>query len=503
MTEKQTLSNKVVKSSLWLVMFQVFDNVLGLVRLIVLARLLSPAAFGLVGIAWLVLQIISAFTQTGIQAALIQIKDIDNKLNAAWSYLVLRGVILYSLVFVTAPWMASFFNSPESSNIIRVISLTLLFEGFTNIGVVLFQKDFEFHKHFIQQIAGNVLDAAIAIIAAFIFKNVWAIVYGAVIGSFVKCLLSYILSPYKPKFDFDLQKIKEMSNFGKWIFGSNILQFMYSQGDDLLVGKVLGTLYLGYYQLAYKISNLPATQITHIISTVLFPAYSKIQHEKNKLREVYITSLQLTSFLSFFLGTLIIYFTHDFILLFLGEQWLPIQLPMQILTVWGILRSIGSTTGPLWHSLGKPKIVTQLQFLQTVLFLITIYPLTQMYGITGTSLSIVFAALIPNIIAMYLVARTLNTRYSAVVLSLLYPFIFSCVVAVNYYVLKSTLFTSTTFVQFTLEASIIIAVFIGISLLCSKFFKYKLYRNVLLVMDEFPVPSAIKTKIRILLNPFA
>lgn len=473
------LSHTVFNAAFWQLLFQILDNVLGFLRLLILARLLTPADFGLVGVAWLILQILNTFTQTGIHQALIHKQQIEKYLNTAWTYLLLRGIILYVLLFISAPLLSSFFNSPETSAIIRMIGITLLFEGLGNIGTIYFQKNLTFNKQFILQITGNTTDFIVAIGLALIFHNVWAIVLGALANSFVRMSIGYLLSNYRPRIEFDKSKWKELSSYGKWIAGSNVLQFIYSQGDDILVGKILGTTSLGFYQLAYRISNLPATQITHIIGSVMFPAYAKVKDDIHRVGKIYLSVLQVIAFLSFFLGTMIILFAHDFTYLFLGEKWLPMVPAMQILTIWGVIRSIGATTGPVWQAIGKPDFVTKIQAVQVILLGILILPFTYYMGMNGTALAVVFMALIPNFLALVITSNSLKIRNNKIFKILLFPILFSFISYILFGYLQLTVLKNINILNFIYSAVIITFTHLIISLIFNKLHLYMFFNDII------------------------
>lgn len=176
--------------------------------------------------------------------------------------------------------------------------------------------------------------------------------------------------------------------------------FLITQGDDIFVGKLLGTAALGFYQMAYLISNLPATEITHVISQVTFPTYSKLQDNIEKLRRSYLQATQLTLFISFPIAAAILVMAPQFTQIFLGEKWKPMVPAMQALAIFGATRSFGATMGPLFQGAGKPEILTKLALLQLVMLAGIIFPLTQRWGIMGTSVAIV----IPNVIVQCLAA---------------------------------------------------------------------------------------------------
>jgi O-antigen/teichoic acid export membrane protein len=328
---------------------------------------------------------------------LIQNKeDIKSYLDAAWTILILRGFILFAILYFIAPYTAIFFKVPEAKPIIQVIGFSMLLQAFTNIGVIYFQKELEFNKEFKYQFAGTLVDFIVAISAVLILRNVWALVFGLLAGNAARCFVSYLIHPYRPHLSFDLYKAKELFGFGKWILGSSILIFLITQGDNIFVGKLLGATALGFYQIAYRISNMPATEITHVISRVIFPAYSKLQDNIPKLREAYLKVLQLTAFLSIPIAGLIFVLAPDFTRILLGEKWMPMVPAMEVLVFAGLVRSIAATTGPIFQATGKPKIDTKWQIVRLFVIAVLIYPFTMKWGILGTSIVVFLSIFISN-----------------------------------------------------------------------------------------------------------
>jgi len=388
-----TLSQRVIKSGFWVFFLRIINRGFSLIRLIILARILAPSDFGLMGIALLTMSTLETFSKTGFQAALIQKKeDIESYLNSAWTVLILRGFILFIILYFIAPYAAIFFNLPEAKPIIRVIGFSILFQAFTNIGVTYFKKELEFNKEFIYQFSGTLADFIVAISAVLILRNVWALVLGLLAGNVTRCFVSYLIHPYRPRLNFALEKVKELFGFGKWIMGSSILIFLITQGDDVFVGKLLGTTALGFYQLAYRISNIPATEITHVISQVTFSAYSKLQDNIPKLREAYLKALQLTAFLSFPIAGLIFALAPDFTRIFLGDKWMPMVPVMQVLCIFGVTRSLNATTGPIFQAVGKPSILTKISLSQLTFLAAIIYP----FAIKGELIGVSWAVTLTN-----------------------------------------------------------------------------------------------------------
>jgi len=360
--------------------------------------LLAPNDFGLLGIALLALSTLEIFSQTGFRAALIQKKEnIESYLDTAWTVSAIRGIVLFLILYLSSPIISKFFNSSQAMLVIKVISISILLSGFRNIGILFFQKELEFKKQFIYEFSATIVDLTVAISLSFILRNVWALVWGILAANFVRFVMSYVLLPYRPKFKIQKEKFKDLFGFGKWVLGSGILVFLTTQGDDIFVGKMLGVTTLGFYQMAYMLSNLPATEITHVISRVTFPAYSKLQEDLPRIKEAYLNVLHLIAFISVPLAGGIFILVPDFTKIFIGEKWMPMVPVVQVLVLAGLIRSIAATTGPIFHGVGKPKINTMWQTIRLIVLIALIYPLSMRWSIMGTSLAVIISIFVATI----------------------------------------------------------------------------------------------------------
>lgn len=466
-----TLSQRVVRGGFWVFALRIASRVLTLIRTIVLARLLAPSDFGLMGIALLAMSALETFSQTGFQATLIQKReDIEDYLDTAWTVSALRGLVLFAILYLAAPYIALLFDSPAAAPIMQVIGMSMLLNGLTNIGVIYFQKELEFNKRFVYQLSGTTADLVVAITAVLLLRSVWALVFGHLTGNLVRFVMSYLIYPYRPRVRFEAGKAKDLYGFGRWVLGSSILMFLLTQGDDALVGKVLGATALGFYQMAYRLSNLPATEISHAISQITFPAYSKLQDNPLKLREAYLKTLQFTAFISIPLAGAIFILAPEFTKIFLGEKWMLTVPAMQALALWGLIRSIGATMGPVFQSTGKPEILTRLQFVALVLLVILIYPLSMRWGILGTSLAVISSTLIPNLAAGYMVIKVTQCRIWDFCGRIGFPLINTVIVILFVLVLKSYLIDPIEMLEFMFIVMFSILVYLGATFLFDKLF---------------------------------
>lgn len=383
-----TLAHKVARSTFWVAASYTFSNVLYFLRTIILVRLLNPIDFGLMGIARVVINMLNLFSETGIDRALVQRKEVgESTLNSAWIITAIRGISLFILLYFSSSLISVFYRNEHLSPILKFISLSFLFNGLTSAGVFLFVKELNFKNKVIFEQANAISNTVVSVALAIIFKNVWALVIGHVVGAFVGFLFSYKLYPFKPSLKLDLDAVKGLFRFGKYVFGSGILVFLTIQGPDALVGKILGLNPLGFYVLAFGIANTPTTSVTHVVSQIAFPAYAKLQNDLPKLREGYLKVTRLVTSLSAPIAGGIFMLIPEFVQIFLGTRWMPIVLPVRILCVLGFFRSIASTVGPVFYGIGRPDLEFKLASFNLTLLAIFIYPFTVTLGIIGTSIA--------------------------------------------------------------------------------------------------------------------
>jgi lipopolysaccharide exporter len=430
LTPSEKLSHRVLSASFWMVSIRVASRLLGIVRIIVLARLLAPADFGLMGIALLVGGLLDGFTGIGLQTALVQRKgDIRGYLNPAWTAYLIQQSFLSIILFASGDWIGSFFNSPLAGQIVRVMGLANLITGFTNIGMVYFDKELQFNKKFIYEIAVSLTDIIVTIPAAFILRSAWALVFGALASNLAGVIVSYIIQPYRPRFSFDMSKIKELFQFGRWILLNGMVLTLYKRSDSFFVGKILGAQSLGFYQLANRFSDEPILEIKTVIGSVTFPTFSKLQDNKPALSHSFLKAIELISGLAMPAAVIILFLAPDFVRVVLGEKWLQSASAMQILGFAAASRVTITACDPLFWGLGRPNIIFYMNLVRMLALLALIYPLTKMFGIAGTSVAVLIGVLASWPILFWSLKKYLNINGIRLLRSLVIPVITSLAMA--------------------------------------------------------------------------
>jgi lipopolysaccharide exporter len=385
-TGREQLGARIARGSAWTAARQGVQQACALIQLVVVARLLPPAEVGLFAMATLVLTITRALTETGFEQALIQRTQLDDEvLDVGFSVVLLRAALVAAVVAAGAELFAGFFGEPRVAELLRVLAVAMLIEGFTNNRVAMFQRELDFRRYFFFHASGQILGLMTTLLSAYLLHNVWAVVYGQLAGAAARVLASYALSRRWPRLRFRFAIARELLSYGRWVGASSILLFLLVNGDNLFIGKVIGATALAHYAWAYQLANLPALFITQILSSVMFPALAAVRGEPERLGELFVRSMRLTLLLSLPSAMLIAVLCEPFTRALLGARWLPIIPITYALSCFGVMRALGASAGALFLALGRPDLRTKIQVAQLAVFAAAIYPLYLRFGVLGVA----------------------------------------------------------------------------------------------------------------------
>jgi O-antigen/teichoic acid export membrane protein len=395
----ESLSPKVIRSGLWSLGGNWIIRGIGIIKLIILARLLSPLDFGILGLATLSINFLNVFSETGIESALIQRDKIGrSELDTAWTIGIIRGLVLFSLLFMSSGWIASYFGNSALKPVLKVMATVFLVGGFINVGIVFFPKELEFKKKVSLDLVSDIAGAVVTILLAFWLRSVWAPVIGSIAWGITRCVGSYRMHLYRPKFFWAWSIAKNLLSFGKHIFWISMVTFIVTSGDDALVGKLLGLTMLGFYAMAYNIANIPVASLSGIIGKISFPAYAKLQKDPVRLSEAIKKILEVVLILLLPLTVLIILLAKDFTLIFLGDNWLPMVPVLKVLALLGFFRSLSNVFAPIQLAVNRPEIQSKNKMIELILFLSLIYPFTAKWGLLGTGWAVTLVYIVSAII---------------------------------------------------------------------------------------------------------
>lgn len=416
-------------------------KVINFVISIVLARLLEPSDFGVVGIALLFINFFEIARDLGIGAALIHKKeDVDIAANTAFFIFPAIAVLFYIIIYITAPTVAVFFNNNDVEVVLRVLAITLVLWSFGNLPRTLLRKELHFKKLFMPQIIPRLGYGLVAIILAFMGYGIWSLVIGRITLEVLGLVTIWQSIDWRPKFKFSRRTAIELLRYGKHALIASITAFVISSIDSGIVGKYLGAEDLGYYSMAISISYFFTVQISTIVSGVLFPAYSKMQ-DIDKIADGYIKALRLMSLVTFPAAFGIMSVSWLFVEVVLGEKWLPIVTVLKILCICGVSKSILNLSGSLYLASGNVKVSSKINNIQLVFIGVLIIPLSLKYGINGAGLAVT----IPSIVTLYFILREaskiIKRKISIVMTTFLHPFIGSMMMFIGISCLQEIIYS--------------------------------------------------------------
>lgn len=398
-----------IKGISWVGTLRLSTRLIAFFRIAILARILTPAQFGVFGIAAFVLAFVEILTETGINVFLIQEKKkIDDYIHTAWIVSIFRGIIISISIILLAPVIASFFNSPQSYSLIVLIGAVPFFRGFINPAIIKFQKELEFQKEFWFRLLIFFVDAVTAIILVFLLREPIGLVWGLITGAILEVILSFLLVKPTPRFVFEKARVQRIVGRGKWVTFAGIFDYLFRNLDDMSVGKLLNTSSLGLYQMAYKLSELPITEIAVVAQKVTFPVLTKIANDKKRLRTAFLKTMGGISTLVIPIGFLLILFPREIIQIALGAQWLGAVPVLQILAVFGIFRAISGSVSTLFLAVQKQELVSFVAFANMAGLAITVVPLILMFGMVGAGISAIIGSLLGLFVSLYFAFRILK-----------------------------------------------------------------------------------------------
>ncbi|MDJ0674819.1 MAG: MOP flippase family protein [Calothrix sp. MO_167.B42] len=349
-----SLKKQATSGIKWSSISQVGRQVMQFVTTAILARLLSPADFGLLGMATIVIGFVGLFKDLGTSAAVIQIKNLsDSLVHSIFWINVAFGILGTIILFITSPLVANFYEEPKIAPVLMLLSLSFFISGISILQKALLEKDLAFNKLAKIEIAAVFSGSATGIVSALLGFGVWSLVYQSLAVTTVTTILLWITTHWKPKLLFSWNEVKQVSSYSLHLTGFNIFNYFARNADYLLIGKFLGTESLGYYTLAYRLMLYPLQNISAVLSRVMFPVFSQVQNDNDRFSRAYLKVVATIALVTFPMMIGLWAVSEPFILTFFGSQWQPVIILLMILAPLGMVQSIGTTVGTIYTSKGR------------------------------------------------------------------------------------------------------------------------------------------------------
>ena len=452
----ETGKNKLVKGVIWSTVEIAIKRSLDLAVRLILARLLFPEDFGLVGMAVVFTSFIEVLNDAGFGLALIQKKKEEltevHYHTVFWAAIIWAFFLYTVIYFLISPLVAYFYQQPLLENVVRALSLPLLFKAVNTVHIAQLTKAMEFKKiAFVNNFSG-LFSGLIAITLAFLDFGVWALIIYAVLSSFIAIPLYYRATRWKPKLIWNKNAFKDVFGFGVYTTTTKAVNNLSSNVDYLVIGKIISASALGTYTLAFMLTNLIKAQLTAMLNRVLYPFYSSIQADKQEIKKYYLKSLKYYGIVIFPMMALLILFGDYLIPLLFGNKWTETIRPMKILAFAVMVDVATSGYNLLFRSIGKPKVEMNIQLFVITVFLIPAVLIgVYLNGVEGVA----YGILIANVLKTIYIQLCMKNYFS-----IGYKDIFSALSATAISVLSASLLVYFTAKTFAIIPSIMIVLFI-------------------------------------------
>ena len=403
-----SLTSRTMKGVGWSTTSQICRFVFQFIVSAILARLLLPRDFGLIGMVAIFSGIIGMFSEIGLGAAIIQRSDTtEEHLSSVFWLNVVSGLVLMLIMMGLAPGIAFFYSEKQLTSIAAVLGIPFFLSSFGIVQRTLFTKQLDFKKLTIVEIVSMVVSSAIAISLAFYGVGVWSLVAQSLSGCTISVVLLWCLSAWCPCLLFKWDRIRELLGFSLNLLGFSFVNYFNRNVDNLLIGKFLGPSALGFYNQAYKLMLLPLSNISGSLGRVLFPAFSTIKNEHQKTREVYLRATRYISAVTFpiMLGLLVV--APEFILVVFGSKWKRSIFLLQVLCTVGIRQSIGATLGWIYLSQGRTDVLFKWGILSVSIIAASFF-IGIRWDVEGAAIAYATAPLLIMFPAYYIPFRLIN-----------------------------------------------------------------------------------------------
>jgi O-antigen/teichoic acid export membrane protein len=351
-------------------------------RLLILARLLAPDAFGLLAIATIAVSVLMRLSDVGMIPALVQRPDATvGQYDAAWTVGLARAVFIALALVLAAPLIAHLFGEPHSTGIIQALALRPFIESMASIGTAQLSRELKFRQLALIQVPGAVVDLVVAVATAPTL-GVWALVAGTLAGTFTSAVVSYVFAPHRPKLSFHWGEIVPLVRYGRWVLATSIVALAGTLVTQLAVSRTLGAAALGLYFLALKVAFLPIEAASSVVGAVAFPMFASLHDDARASTRAFATMLTGLC-LVLVPGYALVFVLAPLLEQTLGGRWAGTAQIVQILAVAGITAILGELLVPLLMGRGRADRALVLEVLQTGVLLLVLLPcliLLQVHG---------------------------------------------------------------------------------------------------------------------------
>jgi teichuronic acid exporter len=358
------LASKLVNSAKWSTLGRLVNIGSEFIFGVILARVLLPSDFGIVGIISVFIVLSSVFINSGFSQALIRDQTADTKdFSTVFLFNLSLGILTYGFLFLIAPFISDFYEIATLELFLRVLSLSVILSSLAIVQQAIFMKKLDFKILNQVSMISSVISGAIAIALAYNGAGIWSLVIKTLLRDIINTSLLWIRSNWRPVLVFSKTSFRKYFKFGIYLLGSSIVGQLYSSIFVLLIGKMYSPVMLGYYNRAELFRNTLSVNIDQIVTSVTYPALAQFQHDQNAFLGLFEKTMRLSFYVVGILMVGLIFAAEPLIHLLLGEKWLPSVPILQMLCFVGIMFPLNSMNINTFNVIGRSDIYLKYQIL--------------------------------------------------------------------------------------------------------------------------------------------
>lgn len=438
---------------------------------IVLARLLAPEAYGTIALVTVFTQILNVFIDSGFGNALIQKKDADDlDFSTVFYFNIAICVLLYLGMFLVAPLIAKFYNDASLTPVVRVLSLTLIISGVKNVQQAYVSRTMQFKRFFFATLGGTIGAAVIGIAMAYFGFGVWALVAQQIFNATVDTLILWITVKWRPKWMFSWQRLKGLFSFGWKLLASSLLDTVYSDLRQLIIGKMYTKTDLAQYNRGKQLPDLLVNNIDTSINSVLLPAMSQVQDNPERVKNMTRRAMKTSTYVIAPVMMGLAFTAESVIHLILTEKWLPCVPFLRIFCITYMFYPVNTTNLNAIKAMGRSDLFLKLETIKKVIGLIVLLG-TMWFGVMAMAYSLLFTSITSQIINSWPNKKLLDYSYPEQIRDILPGILLAVFMGCCVYPVKWIGFSDllTLFIQVVMGACIFIG---GSALLKLEGFRY-------------------------------
>ncbi|WP_205860259.1 lipopolysaccharide biosynthesis protein [Polaribacter sp. 20A6] len=470
-------SKSIFTGVLWTSIQFIIDIIFRFAVRFMLAKLLLPSQFGLVGMCTVFIAVAGAASELGMSAVLIQKKndkDAEEMYPTAfWSGLI-WGVVIYCILsLVITPLAASFYDEPKLKILIPVLSLGILLKPFNLIHTVILTRSMDFKSLAKILNTSSIIAGVVSLISAYFFNfGVWALVLNNVLAVVISVPFLFYITKWKPVLEWSKEHFKNIFGFGAYSSGTLIFSTLTYNIDNLMIGKMLGASLLGSYTLSFSLTEQIRQAISGILNKVMYPVFGKNQDDRVKLKNYFLKIVNLNSIAIYPLMSFIFLFATE-IINFFGERWLDAVIPLKIMCIAMMTHLLVNSFTSLIRGLGKPGLEMKIIISLTLFVLIPgLYFGISNYGLIGAAFAILLNKIALVIVGVSVLKNEINLSIKELFFSIKGAIVSIILATTIFLLVKNFIYDNVFFLMILFVTTYLLAVFIlekkNLNLLLSK-----------------------------------